>query len=199
MPKSMPTPKLAKVLYSEELGIRLNTKRESELFKWFLAAFLFGKRINESIAKSTWLCFKKSKILSPKEILKAGWHKLVEILDEGGYVRYDFSTADRLLEISKTLLERYGNKPLTRMYREARDSKDLEKKLLELRGVGPITANIFLRELRHILPKANPEPLPIVKKLAKKYHVKLPKNRQTRAFVELEAALIRLRKDKNKK
>jgi hypothetical protein len=39
--------------------------------------------------------------LTPKQILKTGWDDLVKILDEGGYTRYDFKTADRLLESNK--------------------------------------------------------------------------------------------------
>jgi len=30
--------------------------------------------------------------LDPEKILEAGWDKLVEVLDRGHYVRYDFST-----------------------------------------------------------------------------------------------------------
>ncbi len=62
--------------------------------------------------------------------------------------------------------------------------------------MGPVTTNIFLRELRHVWKKANPEPLPIVKKIARKLKIRLPKTkkRKTEKFVRLEAALIRLRK-----
>jgi hypothetical protein len=56
-----------------------------------------------------------------------------------------------------------------------------------------------LRELRHVWPKADPEPLPIVKKLAKQLGIKLSSNRKTKRFVKMEAALIRLRKQKTKK
>lgn len=183
-------------LYSEELGICLEKRNEKEIFKWFLASILFGKRINENIAAKTFIEFKKANVLTPGAILKAGWHKLVRILDNGGYVRYDFSTADKLLEISNELLKKYGSKPLTRLHDLAKDAHDLELKIQEFKGIGPVTCNIFLRELRHVWPKANPEPLTILKQLAKRYKIKLPKarNRKTKKFVKLESALIRLRK-----
>lgn len=186
-------------LYSEELCIKLETKQEKELFKWFLASILFGKRIGENIAKKTYLEFEKANVLTPQAILKAGWHKLVKLLDNGGYVRYDFSTADKLLEISKMLFEKYGSKPLTKIHAIAKDSKDLELKLQEFKGIGPVTCNIFLRELRHVWKKANPEPLAIIKKIARRYKIKLPKNpknRKNKKFVKLEAAFIRVRKEK---
>lgn len=113
-------------LYSEELGINLSSRKESEVFKWFLASVLFGARISENIAKNTYRAFVKYDILTPKKILDAGWDELVNVLDEGGYVRYDFSTADKLLGICKTLLEKYGC--LTNLHKKAENPRDLEKK-----------------------------------------------------------------------
>jgi len=180
-------------LYSEELGIKLNERTDDEIFKWFLASILFGARISETIVKNTYITFKKYHVLTPEKILDAGWDELVRILDEGGYVRYDFSTADKLLLICKTLLEKYGS--LTCLYEEAKNSKDLEQRLMGFKGIGPITVNIFLRELRPFWMKANPKVLLLVKKLAKEFGVRLDKyNRNSLTFVRIEAGLIRLRK-----
>ena len=115
-------------LYSEQLGINLDSKKEEEIFKWFLASLLFGKRIGENIAARTYEEFEKAGILTPQAIVKAGGDRLVQILDSGGYVRYDFSTADKLLEIMVKLLKEYRS--LTGLYNKAKDAKDLEKKLL---------------------------------------------------------------------
>ncbi len=72
---------------------------------------------------------------------------------------------------------------------------DLEDRIMDFYGVGPVTANIFLRELRPIWKKSNPEPLPLVKKIAKKYGINLESiSRKSMTFVRLEAGLIRLRK-----
>ena len=82
------------------------------------------------------------------------------------------------------------------MHKKAQNSKDLEDKLTNFYGIGPITTNIFLRELRPFWEKANPEPLPIVKKIAKKYEINLDKyNRKSLTFVKIEAGLIRLRNE----
>jgi hypothetical protein len=135
-----------KKIFSEDLGINLKSGNEKELFKWFLASLLFGKPIQQEVAKRTYFEFEKEKILSPEEILKAGWDKLVEILDRGHYVRYDFSTATKLLEISKELKQRYGS--LGNLLRQEKNRKDLEMRLREFRGIGPVTTRIFLRELK---------------------------------------------------
>ncbi|MCJ7633095.1 hypothetical protein MUP77_11975, partial [Candidatus Bathyarchaeota archaeon] len=63
-----------------------------------LASLLFGAPITESSVVKTYNCFQKHGVLTPKQILKTGWDDLVKILDEGGYTRYDFKTADKLLE-----------------------------------------------------------------------------------------------------
>ena len=131
-------------LYSEELGIDLS--QPSGRFRWFLASILFGKRISERIAAETYRCFERAGVLTPEGIIETGWDGLVEILDEGGYVRYDFSTATRLLEIMGKLKREYGS--LENLYGQASDTKDLERRLREFKGIGPTTVQIFLRELR---------------------------------------------------
>jgi len=182
-------------LYSEQLGINIKNGDEEEIFKWFLASLLFGKRISENIAVRTYREFERAGVLSPKAVLAAGWNRLVEILDAGGYVRYDFSTATKLLEISKDLLTGYGEEPLTTIHRTAKNNNELESILQSFKGIGPVTTNIFLRELRDVWKKADPEPLPSVKMVARRFNIDLDKlNRKTEEFIRLEAALIRVRK-----
>lgn len=185
------------MLYSEELGITLRGSRDGELFKWLLASVLFGARISESIAKSTYKAFEKYGLLEPRTILDAGWDFLVyPVMREGGYVRYDEKTSRKILTICQYLLERYRGS-LNRLHSEAADSRDLEKKLDEFYGVGPVTVNIFLRELRPYWQKADPGPLQIVKKLARRYGIDLSGyDRKTEAFIRMEAGLMRLRKGK---
>ena len=74
---------LEKKLFSEELGINLASGKEEEIFKWFLASILFGKRISQKIAKRTYKEFEKEGLTSPGRILQVGWDRLVEILDRG--------------------------------------------------------------------------------------------------------------------
>ena len=133
-------------IYSKDLGIDLKSEKEKEIFKWFLACLLFGKPIQQEVAKRTYFEFEKARILTPEKILKAGWDKLVEVLDRGGYVRYDFSTATKLLEICNELKEKYGS--LTNFFKRSKNKKDLAKRLQEFKGIGPVTTRIFLRDLK---------------------------------------------------
>jgi endonuclease III len=167
--------------YSRELGLDL--RRPSDRFKWFLASMLFAKRISSEIAKKTYLMFEAEGLVTPDDILRAGWDKLVKVLDAGGYVRYDFSTASTLLETMKKIQNLGG---LERLHSEAENSEDLERRLQELKGIGPVATNIFLRELRGIWLKAKPKPSAIALELGRG----LGLDRQ--AVEKFESALVRI-------
>jgi hypothetical protein len=197
--------------YSEILGIDLSDAKEEEIFKWFLASILFGAPITENSVIKTFKCFQNYNILTPNKILQTGWDGLVKILDEGSYTRYDFKTADKLLEVMQNLMERYDGS-LTILYNEASDGQDLEKRLKELgKGIGNVTVSIFLRELRDVWDKADPEPTSLVVMAAEKLGIIRgekaedplkqlkdfwSKNRIAgKSFINFETALLRLGKD----
>jgi endonuclease III len=187
-------------LYSEELGIKLETTDDEELFKWFLASVLFGARISEAIARKTYKAFEKYKLTAPRAILQAGWDFLVNpVMREGGYVRYDEKTSREILRNCEMLLSDYGGS-LSRLHDESENERDLEARLLRFYGVGPVTVNIFLRELRPYWKKADPAPLPVVLALASKYGINLNAfPRKSLTFARIEAGLIRLRKELRQK
>jgi len=154
------------ITYPELLGIDLSEGSEEEVFKWFLVSMLFGAPITESAATKTYHCFEKHKMLTLKRILDTGWDGLVKILDDGGYTRYDFKTADKLLLVMRNLHENYSGS-LHRVHAQAANPRDLEFRLGSLgKGIGDITVGIFLRELRGIWKKADPNPTPLVVRAA---------------------------------
>ena len=207
--------------FSSSLNIKLSAADSEEVFKWFLASILFGARISETIVVNTYKQFEKEGVLSAEKILTTGWDGLVKILDDGGYVRYDFKTATKLLEIMAMLNELYQG-DLNKLHQEAKDSSDLESKLKNLgRGIGDVTVNIFLRELRGRWQKADPLPSDLVILSARNLRLIPPppkagfstkirskkeilnelksvyrKNKiKGKDFVDFEAALLRLAKD----
>ena len=184
--------------FSEELGIDLKSRKAGEIAKWFLASILYSKPIRESTATITYQAFETSGVDTPPKILETGWEGLVSLLDEGGYTRYDFSTADKLLLVFGNLQEKYRG-DLNRLHDAATDSDDLEKRLMGLgKGIGATTVSVFLREMRPVWPKADPEPSPLVRLAMKKLGIKdikkLAKERRLDP-VRLETALLRLGKD----
>lgn len=138
-----------KKIYAKELGIDLASKQETEYFKWFLACLLFGKPIQQEVAKRAYFEMVKEGLITPEAIIQAGWDKLVEVLDRGHYVRYDFSTATKLLVVSKTLEEKYGT--LTELLKESKTLDELSSRLQTFKGIGPKTTEIFLRDIAPIL------------------------------------------------
>ena len=184
------------LLYSEELGIDLAADDDDQYFRWFLASLLFGGHISETIARRTYQAFCRHHLTTPRTILDAGWDFLVDpIMREGGYVRYDFSKSHQILRDCRTLVDEYQGS-LWRLHETSRDKSDLEARLLAFYGVGPVTANIFLRELRPFWPKADPSPLPIVLTVAASLGIDLSQYRRTTlTFVRIEAGLIRMRRE----
>jgi len=147
--------------YASALGIDLAAPDAGERFKWLLAAMLYGTRISESLATRTWHEFAARDVLTPERIVKTGWDMLVIILDAGGYVRYDYKTASKLLEVCGALIRDYGGS-LDVLHDVASDPRDLEERLKALgKGIGDTTVAIFLRELRGIWDKADPPLSPL--------------------------------------
>jgi hypothetical protein len=184
------------------LGIELTPKRKSEIVKWFLASILYSKPIRESSATRTYQVFAKNRVATARRIVNTGWDGLVRMLDEGGYTRYDFSTADKLLEVFNNLERRYGG-DLRALYEQSRDGEELETRLKGLgKGIGDTTISIFLRDMRHIWPKANPKPTPLVALALRQLHIKdLAEYARKHSIdaVRLETALVRYSKDFLKK
>jgi len=140
--------------YSTELGIDVDAG-EAEIERWFLAATLFGTRISATVAERTFRVLDRAGLV---RIARAGdvpWDDLVAYLDRGGYTRYDFRTATRLHALSEVIGRRYrgqiamvGRSCIT--YPELRDALGL------LPGWGPVTVQLFLREMRGVWPGADP-------------------------------------------
>ena len=197
--------------FSGSLGIVLDQGDSHEVFKWFLASILYGARISETIANNTYREFERSGVLSPDRILETGWDDLVLLLDVGGYVRYDFKTATKLLEVMAALKERFDG-DLNVLHAQAQSPHDLEQKLMGLgRGIGPVTVNIFLRELRDVWEKADPLPQDLAVIAARNLGLVQADERREilselrsvwakqalpgRSFADFESSLVRLGKD----
>jgi hypothetical protein len=147
--------------YATALGIDLAAADSCERFKWFIAAILFGTRISGSLATRTWREFAAHGVFTPQRAVDTGWDGLVAVLDAGGYVRYDFKTAAKLLAVCTSLLRDYDG-DLDKLHATATDPRDLETRLKALgKGIGDTTVAIFLRELRGIWSKAAPPLSPL--------------------------------------
>lgn len=188
--------------YSSMLGINLESKRNEDILRWFLASILYSKPIRERSATRTYQRFDGHGITTAQRIVTAGWDRLVSILDEGGYTRYDFSTADKLLAVFGNLEKLYDG-DLNRLYEASANAAELEANLKKLgKGIGSTTVSIFLRDMTPIWSKAEPRPTPLVTMALRRLGIidlrQYAKKHRIDA-VRLETALVRYSKNFLKK
>ncbi|WOD09893.1 DNA methylase [Pseudomonas sp. NyZ704] len=137
---------MAKHVSAADIGLDLSQGDDQALFKWFIASFLFGKRIQQNIAVQTYrVIIKQHQRDTPRKLGNCSHRELVRMLGEGGYARYDESTATRLLKLCTKLNDEYQGK--VSVIQQLSDNRaDLEKRLNAFEGVGPKTVEIFMRE-----------------------------------------------------
>lgn len=118
---------------------------EDDLFRWFLLAFLFGKPIQSTVAANTWRVFIENGLDTPWAILEASNRRLVQCLRAGGYTRYQHVMARALHTCMDQLVRGYEGS-LEYMLSISESEEEFSKQLQKLYGVGPKTAEIFMRE-----------------------------------------------------
>ncbi len=138
--------------FSVQMGIDVD-RSDREVDRWFLAATLFGTRIAWPIVERTFAVLRGAGVETIEDAGRRSWQELVELLDAGGYVRYDERTAARLRRLAEVVAERHGRPSALKA---ERDPRALEAALDALPGWGPTTVRLFLRELRGVWPGADP-------------------------------------------
>ena len=118
---------------------------DDDVFRWFLLTFLLGKPIQSSVAVKTWKLFIDRKLDLPWAILQLPDRKVVQLLHQGGYTRYQHVMTKALKTCMQQLVDFYDGS-LTLMIEQSENEDELSKRLQKLYGVGPKTAEIFMRE-----------------------------------------------------
>ena len=139
------------VHHAADFGLDV-TSGDDDMFRWFLLAYLFGKPIQSSVAANTWKLFIDRKIDTPWAILNMSPRALVRLLDEGKYTRYD-EVMTKALRICMDQLVKSYEGSLMYMYESSMDEDEFSKRLQELYGVGPKTAEIFMRETEELFAR----------------------------------------------
>ena len=118
---------------------------DDDLFRWFLLTYLLGKPIQSTVAVKTWKLFIERKVDLPWAITSMSDYQLVSLLHEGGYTRYQHVMTHALKTCMQQLINFYDGS-LTLMIEDSHDEEELSKRLQKFYGVGPKTAEIFMRE-----------------------------------------------------
>lgn len=138
--------------FSTEAGIDVDSG-DHEIERWFLAATLFGTRISAATAIRAFGVLDCAGVHTITDAGRSSPDELIQLLDEGGYARYDERTAQRLLDLAETC-ERDHPNGISELGRTHRRVDALRSALLALPGWGPVTVGAFLRELRGVWPGA---------------------------------------------
>lgn len=136
--------KKSKIHTGEEFGLDV-LSGDTDMFRWFLLCYLFGKPIRSETAVDTWHLFVRSGLDTPWAIVEASDGKLVRLLRRGGYTRYQHVTARGLKLCMERLIREYEGSLLL-MLESSYDEDEFSKRLQKLYGVGPKVAEIFMRE-----------------------------------------------------
>jgi len=137
---------MSTIISATDLHISLNDANEEGLFKWLIASFLMGKRIQGPIAaKAYQVVVDKHQRDTPRKLGNCTHRQLVAMLGEAHYVRYDETTASRLLALAHKLNDEYAGK-VSNIVKASTDRDEFEKRLCAFEGIGPKTVEIFMRE-----------------------------------------------------
>ena len=140
--------------YSSELGIDVDAG-DAEVERWFLAATLFGTRITAEIAERTFRVLTSAGLIRIGQARHIPQAAFIGYLDEGGYAHYDWRTVTRLQALAEVIGERYDGRVCLIGQRHT-TYPALRAALDVLPGWGPVTIQLFLRELRGVWPGAQP-------------------------------------------
>jgi hypothetical protein len=127
-----------------DLGI--DTTTDQGLFYWFLASLLFGRPVPQETAAGAFRKFREDGWDSPQPFTADDQHPLWHELWEGDYHRMSSVMSQELRDVMRAVIADYDGS-VARLVRTASTREELSQRLQHFKGVGPKTAEIFLREV----------------------------------------------------
>ncbi|MEU5000530.1 endonuclease [Streptomyces sp. NPDC021622] len=141
--------------YAAEAGIRL-ADTPQPLYRTLVLSCLLSARIRASVAVASARALYDAGMRGPRQMADASWQQRVDALGRGGYRRYDERTATQLGDGARLVLDEWGG-DLRRMREQADgDVAALKRLLRQVPGLGPVGADIFLREVQDVWTEFGP-------------------------------------------
>jgi endonuclease III len=141
--------------FAEEAGIRL-ADRPAPLYQLLVLATLLSARISAGVAVAAARELFRAGYRTPQAMAQGSWQDRVDALGRGHYRRYDERTATMLGDGAQLCRERWRG-DLRRLHSEADgDVRGLRGLLMEFPGIGPVGADIFLREVQQVWTDIRP-------------------------------------------
>jgi endonuclease III len=141
--------------FAEEAGIRLSDQ-PSPLYQLLVLSTLVSARISSDIAVAGARALFAAGYRTAKAMSGASWHDRAHALDRAHYRRNEAKTATMLGEAAELLTDRWRG-DLRRLHDEAAgDVRQVKALLTTFPGIGPVGADIFLREVQATWPDIAP-------------------------------------------
>ena len=141
--------KHAGTTYAEEAAIRLKDQ-PMPLFQLLTLCMLASKPIDATIAMRAARELFEAGLRTPQAVLKADRASMISAFGRAHYVRYDESSATRLVDIAAAVRDDYGGDLRRLAARSDHDVKATVSLLKQFNGIGDTGADIFLREVQDV-------------------------------------------------
>jgi hypothetical protein len=141
--------------FADQAGIRL-ANRPGPLYQLLVLSTLLGARISSEVAAAGARELFRAGYKTPAAMRRASWQDRVDALDRGHYRRYDNRTATQLGDGAELLRQRWHDNVSELRADAAGDVSRLRGSLTGFPGVGPTSADIFVREVQGVWPEFEP-------------------------------------------
>ncbi|WP_092808319.1 endonuclease [Rhodococcus globerulus] len=135
--------------YARESGITVSDK-PMPLFELLVLALLLSTRISAEIAVRAAAELRSSGLTTARHMADADRQTIIAALGRAHYRRYDESTATRLHDDAELVLEKYHGDLRKLASQSGNDAETAAQLLEEFSGIGPVGADIFLREVQDV-------------------------------------------------
>ncbi len=141
--------KVAGTTYAAEAGIRINDK-PMPLFQLLVLCMLASKPIDATTAMRAARELFTAGLRTPKAVLASDRPTMISAFGRAHYVRYDESSATRLVEMAERVRDEYSGDLRELAQSSRHDVAAIAEKLKEFKGIGDTGADIFLREVQDV-------------------------------------------------
>jgi len=138
--------------YADEAGIHLKDQ-PMPLFQLLVLCMLASKPIDATIAMQAARELFHAGLRTPQSVLKADRADMIKAFGRAHYVRYDESSATRLVDIATAVSDDYGGDLRKLAVQEVTSTARLLK---QFKGIGDTGADIFLREIQDLWTGVRP-------------------------------------------
>jgi endonuclease III len=140
---------VAGTTYAAEAGVRISDN-PMPLFQLLVLCMLASKPIDAAIAMRAGHELFSEGLRTPKAVLDSDRQTMIDAFGRASYARYDESSATRLTEMARSVLDEYSG-DLREIARRSDDDIDAAKRMLKkFKGIGDTGADIYLREVQDV-------------------------------------------------